>query len=60
MGDVQRLPGGNTLITRGPPSEIQEVDPLGNVVLTNDGEGRNFGYSEWRTTLYGPPLDIQE
>jgi hypothetical protein len=60
MGDVQRLPGGNTLITHGPPSEIQEVDAMGNVVLTIDGEGRNFGYSEWRATLYGPPLDIQE
>lgn len=60
MGDVQRLPGGNTLITHAPPSEIQEVDPLGNVVLTIDGEGRNFGYAEWRTTLYGPPLDIRE
>ncbi len=60
MGDVQRLPGGNTLITHGPPSEIQEVDPMGNVVLTIDGEGRPFGYAEWRTTLYGPPLDIQE
>jgi hypothetical protein len=59
LGDVQRLPGGNTLVTYSNDGLIQELDPQRNVVLEIDGGGSNsFGYSLWRETLYGPPPDI--
>ncbi len=61
LGDVQRLPGGNTLINYGNGGNIQEVDSSGNVVMEIKGSsGSYFGYSEWRDSLYGPPLDINE
>jgi len=60
LGDVQRLPGGNTLITYGNGSNIQEVDSQGNVVLEINGGGSSFGYAEWRESLYGTPMDIAE
>ena len=58
LGDVQRLPNGNTLITFSTPSQgqsgmIQEVDASWNVVQTITASA--FGYAEWRETLYGPP-----
>jgi hypothetical protein len=55
MGDVQRLPGGNTLVTFSNESLVQEFDPDGNVVLELQGDGRNLGYATWRQSLYGPP-----
>lgn len=57
MGDVQRLPSGNTLINyaSGP---VEEVDPDDNVVLEIDLGAA--GYTEFRQSLYGPPLDIEE
>jgi hypothetical protein len=59
LGDVQRLPGGNTLITYSNEGLIQEIDAQRNVVLEIDGGTNNsFGYSLWRETLYGPPPDI--
>jgi hypothetical protein len=60
LGDVQRLPGGNTLITYGNGYKIQEVDSSGNVVLEITGGSSSFGYAEWRESLYGAPLDIAE
>jgi hypothetical protein len=60
LGDVQRLPGGNTLITYGNGHNIQEVDSSGNVVLEITGGNSSFGYTEWRESLYGPPMDIAE
>jgi hypothetical protein len=60
LGDVQRLPGGNTLITYSNGHLIQEVDPQGNVVLEINGGSSSFGYAEWRESLYGPPQDIVE
>jgi len=59
MGDVQRLPGGNTLITYSNAGEVREVDSSGNVVLsiTRTG-GPNFSYTMWRPSLYGPPPDL--
>ena len=59
MGDVQRLPGGNTLITYSNAGEIREVNDSGTVVLslTRTG-GPNFSYTMWRPSLYGPPPDI--
>lgn len=59
MGDVQRLPGGNTLITYSNVGEVRELDSSGNAVLsiTRTG-GPNFSYTMWRPSLYGPPPDI--
>jgi hypothetical protein len=53
MGDVQRLPGGNTLVTYSIDGKIVELDSSWNEVQTFSSR---FGYSNWRPTLYGPPL----
>jgi hypothetical protein len=53
LGDVQRLPNGNTLVTFSNNGTIYELDPASNVVQTL--KAASFGYSEWRPTLYGPP-----
>ncbi len=55
MGDVQRLPGGNTLVTYTTDGNIVELDSSWNLVQTFSGR---FGYSNWRPTLYGPPLRL--
>jgi hypothetical protein len=52
MGDVQRLPGGNTLITYSGDGKIVELDSSWSVVQTFT---LRVGYSSWRPTLYGPP-----
>ena len=54
LGDVQRLPNGNTLITFSTDGEIREVTPAGAVVQTINAN--YFGYSNFRESLYGPPL----
>jgi hypothetical protein len=56
-GDVQRLPRGNTLVTFSMAGKIHEIDSRGHLAMEILGE--IFGYSEWRSTLYGPPSDIQ-
>jgi hypothetical protein len=58
LGDVQRLPGGNTLVTFSNDSLIHEIDAEKNVVLAIDGGGSRFGYTLFRPTLYGEPPDI--
>ena len=58
LGDVQRLPGGNTLVTFSNDSLIHEIDADKNVVLAIDGGGSRFGYTLFRPTLYGEPPDI--
>ncbi len=57
LGDVQRLPNGNTLVTFSTAGEIREVDPSGTVLQTirSLGSGNLFGFAEKRTSLYGPP-----
>jgi len=60
LGDVQRLPGGNTLVTYSNGRLIQELDAQGNVVLEIKSASSSFGYAEWRDSLYGPPVDIVE
>jgi hypothetical protein len=60
LGDVQRLPGGNTLVTFSNDSVIHEVDGAGNVVLEIDGGGDALGYALWVEELYGPPPDIAD
>jgi hypothetical protein len=59
FGDVQRLSNGNTIITYSTSSLIQEVDSSDSVVLEIKGSG-SFGYVEFRESLYGLPLDIQQ
>ena len=59
LGDVQRLPGGNTLVTFSNDSFIQEIDSQGNLLLEISGGGASFGYALWRQSLYGPPPDIE-
>jgi hypothetical protein len=53
LGDVQRLPNGNTLIVFSNDGLIEEVDSSWNVVQTL--QASSFGYADWRETLYGPP-----
>ena len=60
LGDVQRLPNGNTLITYSQNGEMREISPTGQVVQTiqtfsETGTRRSFGYADFRPTLYGPP-----
>ncbi len=61
LGDVQRLPGGNTLVSySNAQSYVHEIDPQGNRVLEIDlgAGGPALGYVLWRDSLYGPPPDI--
>ena len=52
MGDVQRLPGGNTLVTYSGDGRIVELDASWNEV---QALSVRVGYTSWRPTLYGPP-----
>ena len=53
LGDVQRLPNGNTLVTFSNNGLIQELDSSWKVVQSLSAG--SFGYADWRETLYGPP-----
>ena len=56
MGDIQRLPNGNTIIGYSTKGAVQEVDKDGNVLTDwTFPLGAQFGYIEKRATLYGPP-----
>jgi len=61
LGDVQRLPNGNTLVDFSTSGDIHEVTPAGEVaqVLSARSEPEvsddSFGYASYRATLYGPP-----
>jgi len=55
LGDVQRLPGGNTLVTYASDGKIVELDSSWNEVQTFLVR---VGYSSWRATLYGPPARL--
>jgi hypothetical protein len=54
LGDVQRLPNGNTIVNYGPASTIEEVDSGGTVVQEVTSTRTTFGFFEKRATLYGP------
>jgi hypothetical protein len=54
LGDVQRLPNGNTMIDYATKGVIEEVDSSGNLLQTISTQ-TNFGYIQKRATLYGPP-----
>jgi hypothetical protein len=58
LGDVQRLPGGTTLVTFSNDAILHEVDAQGNLVLEIHGGGDAMGYALWRESLYGPPPDL--
>jgi hypothetical protein len=53
LGDIQRLPGGNTLISFSVAGVIHEVDSSQSLVQSTSASAG--GYVEWRETLYGPP-----
>jgi len=53
LGDVQRLPNGNTLVTYSSEGKIVELDADWDEVQSF---ALRIGYSNWRPTLYGPPL----
>lgn len=53
LGDVQRLPNGNTLVTYSTAGVIHEVQGTNNLVQVF--QTATLGYSMWRPTLYGPP-----
>jgi hypothetical protein len=56
MGDVQRLPSGNTAIAYSTKGVLQEVSPDGTLLQEWTWPlGASFGYIEKRATLYGPP-----
>lgn len=63
LGDVERLPNGNALVTDSMGGVISEVSPAGEVVQSYDAKpwgSENgflnlFGYADFRTSLYGPP-----
>ncbi len=52
LGDVQRLPGGNTLVTYSAQGKIVELDSAWNEVQTFSVR---IGYTSFRPSLYGHP-----
>jgi hypothetical protein len=52
LGDVQRLPGGNTLVSYATDEQIVEIDESWDEVQRFSVR---TGYTSWRATLYGPP-----
>ena len=59
LGDIQRLPNGNTLVAYSNKAIVHEVDPSGGLVRSWDFGQTAFGYIVWRPTLYGPPIDLE-
>jgi len=59
-GDVQRLPGGNTLVTFSNAGLVHEVTPSGTLVWEMSSGGQRMGYATWRSSLYGLPDDTQQ
>ena len=56
MGDLQRMPNGNTVVAYSTKGVIQEVDANGTLLVDwGFPLGAQFGYIEKRATLYGPP-----
>jgi hypothetical protein len=56
MGDVQRMPNGNTMIGYSTKGVLHEVNSSGTLLQELSWPaGGQFGYIEKRPTLYGPP-----
>jgi hypothetical protein len=62
LGDVQRLPGGNTLVDFSNADVIHQVSKDGTLLVEIKGSGsqNRFGYATWRPTLYGASPDITD
>jgi hypothetical protein len=55
LGDVRRLPNGNTLVTYSVGAGLlHEVDPYGDLVRSIDFPGGPCGYTDFRESLYAP------
>ena len=56
MGDVQRLPNGNTIVAYSTRGALHEVSAEGTLLQSLSWPlGGSFGYIEKRPSLYGPP-----
>ena len=55
LGDVQRLPNGNTIIDYSGAAIIHQVNPDGELIQKLEFPQTAIGYMTWRPTLYGPP-----
>jgi hypothetical protein len=56
MGDLQRLPNGNTVIAYSVKGVLHEVSADGTLLQELSwASGGAFGYIQKRATLYGPP-----
>jgi hypothetical protein len=56
MGDLQRLPNGNTIVGYSTKGVLHEVSSSGALLQSWTWPGGvTFGYIEKRATLYGPP-----
>ncbi len=54
LGDVQRLPNGNTLVALTTNNVVREISPAGATVQEFNVGGQ-VGYVDYRPTLYGLP-----
>jgi hypothetical protein len=59
FGGVQRLPGGNTLVTYSNTGVIHELTPDQRKVLEISAN-EYLGYASWRPSLYGSVTDAAE
>jgi hypothetical protein len=57
LGDVQRLPNGNTMVTYSTAGRIHEVGS-NSMRIMEFRFSQTTGYSVWRESLYGPPPDV--
>jgi hypothetical protein len=58
FGDVERLPGGNTLVDWSAQGQIDEVSPGGGLVWRlNASVGSGFGYLEWFDSFHDADLE---
>ena len=56
MGDVERLPNGNTIVAYSTKGVLHEVSSTGTKLQTLMWtSGQTIGYIEKRASLYGPP-----
>jgi len=56
LGDVQRLPNGNTIVGYSTVGVFHEVDARGTLLQELSWSfGGAFGYLQKRASLYGPP-----
>nr|UXE44706.1 hypothetical protein Hi04_10k_c3120_00008 [uncultured bacterium] len=57
LGDAQILPNGNVLVSGSTTGTMAEVEPMsGAIIMTIKApSGQQFGYSEFRESLYGAP-----